>query len=105
MKQRIQALLDKDCYWVIIETYSSQIINIMHDHPQEDYQFLLIILKCKSLLTNFWQSTATYVLRIFNKCADVLAKLRHNVKHEEMVWIDVISPLVVQVLAKDIICS
>lgn len=84
-KQGIQALLAKGCHQVIIETDSSQTINLMHGHPQKDHPFLRIIMECKALFTNVWQSTATDVPRNFNKWADVFAKLGHNVEQEEMV--------------------
>lgn len=104
IKKRIQALLAKGSHQVIVETDSSQTINLIHSYPQEDHPFLLIIKECKALLTNVWQSNASYVPRNFNKCTDVLANLGY-VDQEELVWFDVIPPAVLQVLSDEIICS
>lgn len=62
----------------------------MHGFPDADRSRLDLILDCKILHAKIWQSTVNYVLRIFNVCADALAKLGHNTNQTETIWVDVI---------------
>lgn len=66
--------MDKNICRVIIESNSSQAVNLIHGYPDEAYPHLRIILDCKRLHTLLWSSSITYVSRNANVCAHNLAK-------------------------------
>lgn len=75
MKAGLQALVEKQCSRIIIETDSSQTANLMNGHPDFDHTCLDLILVCKDLNAKICNANVNYVPRVYNACADCRAKL------------------------------
>ena len=89
LKVRLQALMDKGCNRVLVETDSSQATQLINGYPDVDHPHLQLILHCKVLPANNWLCTINYIPRNANACADVLAKLGHTTIRSDVVWLDV----------------
>ena len=97
----MQALLHHNLARVIIETDSSQAINLIHGHPEDDHPCLSEIERCKSSHSTLWSSPLMYIPRVCNKSAHSMARLGLNCVHPPFVWFDVIHTSVEEVVALD----
>ena len=87
----LHVLLDKRISRVLIETDSSQAVNLFHGHPEDTHPLLLTILDYKRIHTQLWSSPILYTPRTCNTCAHLLASLgRHSLVAGNIVWFPVI---------------
>ena len=64
----LQALVDKGCNRVLVETDSSQALHLINGYPDVDHPHLKFILECEDIITRSWLCTVTYISRNANKC-------------------------------------
>lgn len=60
---------------VIIESNSSEAVNLINGFPDASHPVLSVILECKRLHKTMWSSSINYVPRNYNNTTDCIAKL------------------------------
>lgn len=90
MQVGLQALAYNACMRIIVETDSPQMINMLKEQPDVDHPLLELIMNIRATFRNLSFCTATYAPRIWNMCANALAKLGYNLSVLGMIWFDVI---------------
>ena len=78
LKEGLQGLLHHQCLRVIVESDSSEVVQLVNGLPDEDHPLLQLILDCKRFHSKFLNCTITYVSRTYNYSADCLAKFGHT---------------------------
>ena len=63
MKIGLQALLDKNCSRILVETDSSQTVNLLHSIPDELHPWQDVIWDCKKIKQNIWNCVVDYIPR------------------------------------------
>lgn len=87
---------------ILIETDSSQVVNLIHGHPEESHPYLSFILECKRLHTKLWNSPILYAPRNCNGCAHRLAYMgRSKIPSTNVVWFDVVPDRLIEAVNND----
>lgn len=74
---------------VIVESDSSDAVNLVNGYLDQSHPLLHLILECKTLHKSMRSNSITYVLINYNASADSLAKLGHLVCNNiGCVWFD-----------------
>ncbi|CAI0553362.1 unnamed protein product, partial [Linum tenue] len=83
-----------------VETDSQAAILLIRGNAPSTHPDWVLIDDCRSLLTNNWEATISFVPRGANSVADCLAKLGHQLGHSEECW-DTAPPSVELYLRQD----
>ena len=86
---------------VIIETDSSQAINLIQGHPDDAHPCLPEIMCCKSSHSTLWRSPLLYISRVCNQSAHYMARLGLDQEQSSFVWFDVLPAAMCEVVAWD----
>ena len=78
LKEGLGILNDKGLLRVIIESDSSQAINLVHGFSKSDHPLLSIVLDCKRVHKLLWSCSIDHVSRNYNQCAHAMALLAHD---------------------------
>ena len=102
LKMGIQALIIRGGSRIIIETDSSNTVNLIQGEVEGDHPWFNLISECKTLLAKISFVLVCYIPRVCNGCAHTLAQEGYNThSRNEAFWVDVIPPSVRTVLLED----
>ena len=102
LKEGLQGLVNHHCLRIIVESDSSEVVQLVNGFPDYDHPWLQLILECKRLHSLLLNCAITYVPRTYNYSADCLAKYGHNLcTHLETFWFSDPPSVVLEALRRD----
>ena len=78
LKEGLQGLLNHQCLRVIVESDSSEVVQLVNGFSDDEHLLLQLILDCKRIHSMLLNCPITYVPRTYNFNADCLAKFGHT---------------------------
>lgn len=79
IKEGLMVVHRKGILRVIIESDSSEVVNLINGFPDASHPLLLVIFDYKCIHKQMWSSFITYISRSYNSSEDCIAKLGHVV--------------------------
>ncbi|KAM7526225.1 hypothetical protein LguiA_016127 [Lonicera macranthoides] len=84
VKVGLEKIVARGHLQVIIETDSSEAVNLVDGFPGENHPLLHLVMECKSLHKKVWSYSINHVSLVYNLlCAHKLAGIGHDVSSQE----------------------
>lgn len=97
----MQALVDRNLTRVFTKTDSTEMVRLIHGHPEEDHLYIPQILTCKQLCACIWSSPIICTSHVSNGFAHAMAHLGLAYMQPCFCWYDVLPTSVQEVVDYD----
>lgn len=102
IKVGFQVLQRHGCMRVVVESDSSDAVQLINGFPDEIHPHLQLVLECKRLHRCIWSSSIIFIPRNYNSSAYCISKLGHYVYNNVYtVWFDTMPTSILEEVRKD----